>query len=510
MADEKPAVEPAVEPAAAREAVSPPPTYSTQEQEQVAVRPRGWKYTELKVGGFSLSWYASPSFQLVLVSFVCFMCPGMFNALSSLGGGGNTNQDTANKMNIALYSCFAVFGFFGGSFVNRLGVRLTLAFGGIGYCVYAISLLVSVHSTHVAGFNIFAGALLGLCAGLLWTAQGTIMLSYPGESAKGRAFAVFWSIFNLGGVIGSLIPLGQNFNVKTNVTVTDGTYIAFIVLMATGAILALLLCNAGDVYRPDGSRVVIMKNPTWKTEFIGLWETIRSEPYIVLLFPLFWSSNWFTAYQFNAINGVYFSTRTKSLNSVLYWTSQIIGAGIFGTALDSGLIRRSLRAKINLAVMFTLTMAIWGGGYAFAKGYTRLSVDPKLSGYKGKDWSDSGYIGPMFLFMFYGFYDAAFQASAYWYMGALSNSGRKTANYVGFYKGIQSAGAAVSWAIDLRKVSFMSIFASNWALLAGSLVIAAPLVLRIKDHVDIEEDLKYSDETIADVLPTGHPEKQTA
>lgn len=98
-----------------------------------------------------------------------------------------------------------MFGFFGGSFVNRLGVRLTLAFGGIGYCLYAISLLVSVHSTHVAGFNVFAGAFLGLCAGLLWTAQGTIMLSYPAESTKGRSFAVFWAIFNLGGVIGSLV-----------------------------------------------------------------------------------------------------------------------------------------------------------------------------------------------------------------------------------------------------------------------------------------------------------------
>lgn len=30
-------------------------------------------------------------------------------------------------------------------------------------------------------------------------------------------------------------------------------------------------------------------------------------------------------------------------------------------------------------------------------------------------------------------------------MGALSNSGRKTANLAGFYKGIQSAGAAIFW-----------------------------------------------------------------
>jgi drug/metabolite transporter (DMT)-like permease len=64
--------------------------------------------------------------------------------------------------------------------------------------------LVSVHE-NVAGFNIFAGAFLGVCAALLWTAQGTIMLSYPLEHEKGRYFAWFWGIFNVGGCVGSLV-----------------------------------------------------------------------------------------------------------------------------------------------------------------------------------------------------------------------------------------------------------------------------------------------------------------
>jgi hypothetical protein len=37
-------------------------------------------------------------------------------------------------------------------------------------------------------------------------------------------------------------------------------------------------------------------------------------------------------------------------------------------------------------------------------------------------------------------------------MGALSNSGRKSANYAGLYKGIQSAAAAIWWDLDARKV----------------------------------------------------------
>jgi len=96
-------------------------------------------------------------------------------------------------------------------------------------------------------------------------------------------------------------------------------------------------------------------------------------------------------------------------------------------------------------------------------------------------------------------------------MGALSNSGRRTANYVGFYKGIQSAGSAVMWSIDAHKASFMAEFASNWILLTVSILFAAPVIfLKIKDHVSVEDDLIGTNETIEDVLPVGHPGKSVA
>jgi hypothetical protein len=42
----------------------------------------------------------------------------------------------------------------------------------------------------------------------------------------------------------------------------------------------------------------------------------------------------------------------------------------------------------------------------------------------------------------------------------------------------------------------------QWGILAGALVIAAPVIwIKIQDTVTLEEDLKFSDETIADVLP---------
>ncbi|KAM0228880.1 hypothetical protein ACHAPO_010404 [Fusarium lateritium] len=462
--------------------------------------PRGFKYRQYRIFGYTLPWYASPKIQLGMVAFVCFMCPGMFNALNGMGGVGKVDTKLGTDMNTALYSTFAVVGFFGGTFVNRLGVRITLAFGGIGYGIYMISMLLSNHfEEKVRGFNLFSGVLLGFCAAMLWTAQGTIMISYPHEHQKGHYFAWFWGIFNLGAVLGSLIPLGSNYKSNKNVDVNDGTYIGFIVLMFFGAGLALLLCNANDVIRKDGSYVILMKNPTWQSELLGLYETIRFEPFIIFLFPMFFSSNWFYVYQQNVVNGAYFTTRAKALNSLLYWLAQIFAAAIWGYLLDLEYLRRSVRAKIALVVLFALTFIVWGGGWAHQRTFTRSMTGAETE----KDWNETGYAGPLFLYIFYGFYDAAWQATVYWFMGALSNSGRRCANYIGFYKGIQSAGAAISNNLDARKVSFEAQFISNWVLLASSLVIAAPVIfLKIKDHVAVEEDLEGTDETLADVHPT--------
>lgn len=60
--------------------------------------PAGWKYKRARIFGINLPWYASPQTQLVMVSFVCFLCPGMFNALGGMGGGGKTDATLADNM----------------------------------------------------------------------------------------------------------------------------------------------------------------------------------------------------------------------------------------------------------------------------------------------------------------------------------------------------------------------------------------------------------------------------
>ena len=182
--------------------------------------------------------------------------------------------------------------------------------------------------------------------------------------------------------------------------------------MASGFVLAGFLCDPKFIVRQDGSRVIMIKHPSWKSEILGLFEVLRTDWYIVLLFPMFLASNWFYTYHFQDVNLAKFNIRTRALNNVLYWTCQIIGACVFGYALDSKRLRRRTRAKIGLVALFVLTMVIWGGGYAWQRTYTRAEVSPK--NYVKLDFKDHGYIGPMFLYMFYGFFDAAWQTSVYW------------------------------------------------------------------------------------------------
>lgn len=128
----------------------------------------------------------------------------MFNAVNGLGGGGQFSSQANDNANSALYSAFAIVGFCSGSITNKVGIKTALSFGGLGYSVYISAYLCYNHTENV-GYVIFSGLLLGCCAGVLWSAQGQIMMSYPPEESKGRYIFTFWAIFNLGGVIGGFV-----------------------------------------------------------------------------------------------------------------------------------------------------------------------------------------------------------------------------------------------------------------------------------------------------------------
>ncbi|PBK79767.1 hypothetical protein ARMGADRAFT_1092791 [Armillaria gallica] len=115
------------------------------------------------------------------------------------------------------------------------------------------------------------------------------------------------------------------------------------------------------------------------------------------------------------------------------------------------------------------------------------------------DIYDHGYAGRVWFYIFCGILDAIWQTTAYWLMGTMSNDPSKLVFFTGFYKSIQSAGAAEIWRADAVKIPYMNMFIFEWALLVGNLVFASPMViLRIKNHTDLD------DETIARMDGEGH------
>lgn len=386
------------------------------------------------------------------------MCPGMFNALNGLGGSGQLDPSTTNDANTALYSAFCLSSLLGGAIVNMFGVRITTSASCLTYALYTATYLYYNH-THQGALTIVAGGVLGIGAGILWTAQGVIMVSYPNEQEKGKYISIFWVIFNLGGVIGGLLPFALNYHRQG--PLTDSVYVAVVVLECLGAVLALTLVPSGQVIRDDGSHTTVM-TLTYKhvgreyREMLGLF----TNRWILLLLPMSFASNFFYSYQFSTYNGNKFTLRTRGFNNLLYWMAQIIGSLMLSQLLDCqrwSRRRRGMYAMILMSVVFNL---VWLGTLL-----VQINAPNGLI-----DFLDTQRAAlPIFMYICMGLSDAWYQNLAYWLIGTLTNDAHRTARYIGFFKAIQSIGAAVAWQLAARQVPALYQVICNWLLLVISL-----------------------------------------
>ncbi|KAF8898328.1 hypothetical protein BD779DRAFT_1666199 [Infundibulicybe gibba] len=436
--------------------------------------------------------YYHPVTQVSMLGFVCFMCPGLFNALNGLGAGGQVDSTTSANANAALYATFAFAAFFAGSINNKLGSRLTLLLGSTGYSLYIGSYLAMNIHPNAGGFVIAAGAILGICAGLLWAAQGSLMLAYPTEGQKGRFISIFWAIFNLGGVVGASVSLGQNFHSTSN-SVGNGTYVRTLIKHPRAFLIAHLdwfsCAHANGVTIP-----LFMVDPkndsngwdqgndiaTSLLEDRTLWPLgcAQDRPndrapfsYVLCLQLVYYLA-------INEYNGAIFNIRARSLNNLVYWIAQIIGSVTIGILLDhqisapgTRILRMGRTPRHGFHPLPVNRMVKLS-----ERQYTRESIPPDT---QKMDIHDPGY------------------TTSYWIMGAMSNDPAKLAHFAGFYKSIQSAGAAGVWRADAVKLPYMNVFLSTWILLAAGLIFALPMLyLRVKNHTDItDEALARMDDT---------------
>ncbi|KAG1730076.1 MFS general substrate transporter [Suillus lakei] len=209
-------------------------------------------------------------------------------------------------------------------------------------------------------FVITSGALLGVTAGLLWTAQGSMMLSYCTEAQKGIYISIFGGIFNLGAVVGSAVSLGQN-------SIQRLTVVGILVLTPIGVTIPMLMADPNKVIRTDGTRVIMPRYPSWKSEFHGLWFAIITDP-------------------------------------------MIVGSVVLGLVLDSKWLRRRGHAFAGWSVLLVITFVVHIWAYYYQRTYTRASVPLQKM-----DIYDPQYSAHVWLMIFYGLLDAMWHVMCFFH-----------------------------------------------------------------------------------------------
>lgn len=95
------------------------------------------------------------------------------------------------------------------------------------------------------------------------------------------------------------------------------------VIMLFGWLLGVFLCSPKRVRLTQLRRAEEGENHNWKNIAIVTFKTIANWR-VLLMIPLWFSANVFYSYQQNVVNGETFNIRTRSLNSALYWMSQMV------------------------------------------------------------------------------------------------------------------------------------------------------------------------------------------
>mmetsp|Transcript_105181 Transcript_105181/g.327919 ORF Transcript_105181/g.327919 Transcript_105181/m.327919 type:complete len:449 (-) Transcript_105181:101-1447(-) len=399
-----------------------------------------------QIDGVPAGW-RSARVQLTIVGLLAFCGPGLFNALNGLGSVGSSDPTVAAVANGCLYCTFAASSYFAGAAFNLFGPKPLFLLGGLAYAVYAVC----VYFTPLyRGLAVAGGVILGLGAGLFWAAQGSLMMAYATPQSRGGLIALFWIIFNLGGVVGGLLQFALNYD-NPGANASPVSYFAFVVAMLTGALISpCILAPPASVVREDGSAVSFEQAASPWEELSAALQAV-GDPFVRRSLLFFLASNWFYTYNFSGFNASQFNMRTRGLNSALFWGAQMLAAWLFGAVLDAPVppLERARKgaALVTLGLVISLGSALWinlksscNGGRGWDKGHP-CELDYLRD--------SSGALLPMAVYVLLGAVDAIYQNFAYWLMSMAAGSDvRKTVMYSAVYKGTQSLGAGMAWFLD--------------------------------------------------------------
>ncbi|KAL4926211.1 major facilitator superfamily domain-containing protein [Aspergillus undulatus] len=387
-----------------------------------------------------LSVWRSIPFQIAIASGVSFTAPGMWDALNNLGAGGAAEPYAVSAANALLYGLFAVVCIAAGAINNRIGLRYGLAIGAIGYPIYGAGLYTNNYSP-TTWFMLFGSALCGISAGFFWAAEAAIIIGYP--SPKDRAFylAIWQTAKAAGPIVGGAINLGLNAQDSGQGSVSESTYIVFIVIMCLGLPIAMGLSPAHKVQRKDRTLVVVHTEASWLAEFKAVFSLLASRR-IVMLLPAFFISYFYNGFQSTWLT-TYFTVRSRAFSSFFTNFAGIISSFLIATLLDKQSIHIKTRARIAFSAIVLVLTGTWiWASILQNQFYYEYSESPVF------DWFKGGFGKSYALVFFWTFAGQAFQQFLYWLVGQYTTDLSSLSHHCGILRGFEALGQTVAWAMQ--------------------------------------------------------------
>ena len=424
--------------------------------------------------------YLNSSLSQVIVMGLVFLF--IFSAYITIQAFAGVMYPTrlGSETEASLYLSFTFFCFLSPAVTNKVGPKMTMFFGCLGYgCLVAASLFYfeSGSDTKLNWVVVLGGVMNGVGAALLWTAQGRLIMQYSDGTDNGFLFSIFWALFNLSALVGGLLTFFYFGSSDSDDDDSDSDeakgsstlYIVFLCFILAGTVGTQLLKNPEEVKKWRGSKTNLpllaeetqQMSPTRKRsrsrsrsksrqgdeessdwfqemkETIALFKTRR----MVLLFFLFLYTGYNQPYQLTVFGNRFFMLQTNGLEIIVFYLSEIIGGLYVGSMLDRSSSQRSAakRCLLLFAVVTSLSFLLC----YFQERPCAFSGDDKCV--KKINYYDKEAVVPTIIYALWGFSDSQIQTYSYWLMGSLFETGVEQARAVGFYKMVQSLGWSIGF-----------------------------------------------------------------
>ncbi|KAL2193370.1 major facilitator superfamily domain-containing protein [Corynascus similis CBS 632.67] len=410
---------------------------STEEEKKIddannAIEAAGVTEEQTKPVSRLTRWYRSPLFNVIIVGFISFTQPGIWNALNNTGAGGQQEPYLVNGSNALTFG---------------IGVKKVLIIGTLGYAPYSASLYVN-NRYSTEWFVLFGGATCGIAASALWASEGAIALGYGNIKDRGKFAGIWLGLRELGQLIGSSIQLSMNVRSSERGKVGYTTYLVLIALQCLGLPLAFLVSPPEKVIHSDGTRGrVVAKNTTFKEELRKTWKLLKRKQ-MFLLVPILVGFQWNGTY-LGIYMTKYFSVRARTLGSLVSGISATFANIFWGWFYDLKYFRRPTLAKVCWFFFVGSMLGCFGWQVSNEKLYG--DSNPRVT----LDWENPGFGRGFASMVILRFLNESHYMFVYWIVGAFFDDIETLTLAVGLVRTFESVGSSIAFGIGASAVSPM-------------------------------------------------------